>query len=92
MTPANLFWHLANLLAAPLFVALILTLLAKGLVWRTPLRAEGWLRLWIESALAGLAGQVLPMFFLGVEGRLSGYALMLLLMVLPLGWRLARLP
>lgn len=92
MSPANLFWHLANLLATPLGVALILVLLAKGLVWRRALQSVGWRLLWGESALAGAIGLLIGLAWLGVEGKLSGYTLMLVLMVLPLGWRLSRLP
>lgn len=90
MSFLTLFWHLANFLAAPLLVAALLVLLAKGLVWRQPLRVAGWKRLWLESAAAALAGQIAALAFWGVEGKLAGYSLMLGLMVLPLGWRLSR--
>lgn len=90
MSFLTLFWHLANLFAAPLVVALILVLLAKGLVWRQALRPHGWRRLWLEAAAAGVLGLVAGLALWGVEGKLAGYALMLAGMVLPLGWRLSR--
>lgn len=90
MSFLTLFWHLANFIAAPLAVAALLVLLAKGLVWRQPLRALTWKRLWLEASLAALAGQIAALALWGVEGKLAGYGLMLVLMVLPLGWRLAR--
>lgn len=90
MSFLTLFWHLANFLAAPLLVAALLVLLGKGLVWRQPLRAAGWKRLWLEAAAAALVGQMAALALWGVEGKLLGYALMLGLMVLPLGWRLSR--
>jgi len=90
MSFLTLFWHLANFLATPLWVAGLLVLLAKGLVWRQALRGSGWGRLWGEAAAAALAGQVAALALFGVEGKLAGYGLMLGLMVLPLGWRLSR--
>jgi len=90
MSFLTLFWHLANLFAAPLWVALILVLLAKGWVWRQPLRSASWRRLWLECAAAGLLGQLAAMAFWGAEGKLAGYALLLALLMLPLGWRLSR--
>ncbi len=90
MTPIDAFWHLANLFAAPLFVALLLVLFAKGLVWRQVLSAVAWSRLWLESALAGAVGAVAALLWLGADGKLVGYALWLGVLSLPLAWRLVR--
>lgn len=86
----DLLIHLGNALLAPLAVAALLLLLAKGLVWRDLLRAQSWRSLYWPSALLGCVGQLLAWALLGAEGRLLGYALWLGLLSLPLAWRLAR--
>lgn len=91
MSPLDAFWHIANLFAAPIWTALLLVLLAKGWVWRALLHAVPWRRLWLESALAGCAGVLIALLWLGADGKLAGYALWLGLMSAPLGWRLVRL-
>lgn len=90
MGPLDASWHLLNFLAPPLWVALILVGLSKGLVWRRLLAAASWRRLWAESALLGLMGQIVALLWLGAEGRLAAYALWLGLLSLPLAWRLVR--
>lgn len=90
MGPLDALWHLLNFLAPPLWVALILVALTKGLVWRRLLASASWPRLWAECALLGLVGQIAALLWLGVEGRLVGYALWLSLLSLPLAWRLVR--
>jgi hypothetical protein len=90
MTPIDAFWHIANLFAAPFCVTLLLVLLAKGLVWRRALAGAAWRRLWLESTAGACLGVVLALLWLGVDGKLAGYALWLGLGSLPLAWRLVR--
>ncbi|MFN4115863.1 MAG: hypothetical protein ACK4F7_05090 [Inhella sp.] len=92
MSPLDAFWHLLNFLAPPLLVAVLLVGLAKGLVWRLPLRATPWRLLWAQCALLGVFGQVVALLWLGHEGKLESYALWLGLLSLPLVWRLMRKP
>lgn len=91
MSPLTALWHLLNFIAPPLCVAALLVALAKGLVWRQLLAGTAWRRLWAESALLGLVGQLLALAIFGVEGKLLAYALWLGVLALPLGWRLLRL-
>ncbi|MBB5203348.1 hypothetical protein HNQ51_000641 [Inhella inkyongensis] len=82
--------HFANFFAAPLGVAALTVLLARGWVWRQALRGAPWRRLWLESAVAALLGQMAGLLIWGAEGKLAGYALMLAALSLPLAWRLRR--
>ena len=90
MSPTDLLLHLFNFLLPPLAVAAILVLLAKGLVWRSPLAGVRWWPLWLQSAALGLLGQVGALLWFGVEGKLAGYAIWVGLLSLPLAWRLLR--
>ena len=89
MGPIDLFWHLANLLAPALGMALIAPTLAK-LLWRDALRAVPWAALagWVGAADAGvlLAGLAVQ----GRDGRMATYAAMVLVSAAVLWWRGAR--
>ena len=89
MGPLDVFWHLANLLAPALGLALIAPTLAK-LLWRDALRSRPWARLagWVFAADAGvvLAGLAL----LGRDGRMTTYAAMVITTAAVLWWRGAR--
>lgn len=89
MGPLDVFWHLANLLAPALGMALIAPTLAK-LLWRDALRSVPWapLAAWVGGANAvvlvgGLALQ-------GRDGRMATYAAMVLASAAVLWWRGAR--
>lgn len=92
MSPIDALWHLLNFFAPPVFVAALLVGLAKGLVWRSTLRAVPWRLLWGQSALLGCLGQIAALLWFGQEGKLAAYALWLGLLSLPLAWRLMRSP
>ena len=89
MGPLDLFWHLANLFAPALGMALIAPTLAK-LLWRDALRAQSWapLAVWVGLANAGvLVGGLL---LLGRDGRMATYVAMVLASAGLLWWRGAR--
>ena len=89
MGPIDLFWHLANLFAPALGMALIAPTLAK-LLWRNALRAVPWRALagWVGLASAAvlLAGLALQ----GRDGRMATYAAIVLASAAVLWWRGAR--
>lgn len=89
MGPLDLFWHLANLLAPALGMALIAPTLAK-LLWRDALRAQPWgpLAAWVGGANAAvLVGGLLLQ---GRDGRMATYVAMVLATAGLLWWRGAR--
>ena len=89
MGPLDLFWHLANLLAPALGMALIVPTLAK-LLWRDALRRAPWAALaaWVGavSVMVLLGGLVL----LGRDGRMATYATLVVASAGVLWWRGAR--
>ena len=89
MGPIDVFWHLANLLAPALGMALIAPTLAK-LLWRDALRRRPWAPLagWVfaADALVLLAGLLLQ----GRDGRMATYGAMVLSSAAVLWWRGAR--
>lgn len=89
MGPLDLFWHLANLLAPALGMALIAPTLAK-LLWRDALRAVPWVPLaaWVGGANALVL--VLGLALQGRDGRMATYAAMVLASAAVLWWRGAR--
>ena len=89
MGPLDVFWHLANLLAPALGMALIAPTLAK-LLWRDALRTVPWAPLagWVggANALVLLGGPAL----LGRDGRMATYVAMVVASATVLWWRGAR--
>ena len=89
MGPIDVLWHLANLLAPALGLALIAPSLAK-LLWRDALRSVPWAPLvgWVGAANAlVLVGGLL---LLGRDGRMATYVAMVLGSAAVLWWRGAR--
>ena len=86
MSPADAFWHLANLFSPAFGLALIAPSLAK-LLWRHDLRRVAWRSLvgwtWLACAAVLVAGLVL----LGRDGRMASYAAMVLAAAAVLWWR-----
>ena len=88
MGQLDVFWHLANLLAPALGMALIAPTLAK-LLWRDALRSVPWAALagWVGGATAVvLVGGLL----LGRDGRMATYMVMVVATAAVLWWRGAR--
>jgi hypothetical protein len=77
--------HLLNLLAAPLGLALTLAVLLK-LGWRRAVRGLPWRRLVGVPALAVLAAQTAGWAWLGRDGRMGTYALMVLAAAVAAAW------
>ena len=89
MGPLDVFWHLANLLAPALGMALIAPTLAK-LLWHDALRSVPWAALagWVGGANAVvLVGGLL---LLGRDGRMATYVVMVVATAAVLWWRGAR--
>ena len=85
MSPLDAFWHLSNFLLPAWFVAAVVAALMKVL-WRTELKSLAWRRLWLWGAVGGCGGLVLATVLLGHDGKMLGYALMLLAIALPQAW------
>lgn len=82
MSPLDAFWHIANLFAPAWGLAALLALAIK-LVWRREARALRWLRLWGWGAAGGTTAVVLSLVLLGRDGRMAGYALLMLGVAVP---------
>jgi hypothetical protein len=89
MSPLDAFWHVANLFAPAWGVALLVAFAAK-LIWRGDLKSVPWRRLAVWGAAGGSIAVIAALVLLGRDGRMAGYALMLVGITLPMGWLLAR--
>ncbi|XHS80184.1 hypothetical protein ACFJGW_09465 [Burkholderiaceae bacterium UC74_6] len=89
MTPLDAFWHVANLFAPAWGVALLVALIAK-LIWRGELKSMPWRRLAMWGAAGGSIAVLAALVLLGRDGRMAGYALMLVGITLPQWWLLTR--
>ncbi|TXI22915.1 MAG: hypothetical protein E6Q67_05485 [Roseateles sp.] len=88
MSPLDAFWHLANLLLPPWALAALLAGAIKGVWWRST-RTLAWQRLWLWGGLGGSVALGLTLAWLGRDGRMAGYALLLLGVALPQWWLLS---
>ena len=82
MTPLDAFWHVANLFAPAWGLAGLLAAAIK-LAWWREARALRWRRLWGWGSAGGAAAVVLSLVLLGRDGKMAGYALLLLGVALP---------
>ncbi len=89
MSPLDALWHIANLFAPAWGVALIVAGMAK-LVWRRELKTLAWRRLALWGAAGGSLALIAALALLGRDGRMSGYALMLVGITLPQWWLMSR--
>ena len=69
------FWHVVNLLAPGLGVALIAAAATK-LLWHAELRPVGLLRLWGWAALVCVGVTLAGLMIFGRDGRMATYAAM----------------
>lgn len=81
----DLLWHLGNFLA-PACVTAALTAALVKLLWRQELRALRWRQLAGWGALGGSLALVLALLWLGQDGKMAGYGLLLLGIALPQWW------
>ena len=88
MSPLDAFWHLANLFLPAWGVAALLALAVKGL-WRRQARGLAWRRLWVWGGVGGSLALIAVLAWLGRDGRMLGYALLLLGVALPQWWLLS---
>lgn len=85
MSPLDAFWHFVNLFAPAWGLAAMLALAMKAL-WRRDLKAVRWRRLWVWGGIGGSVAIVAALALLGRDGRMAGYALLLLGVSLPQWW------
>ncbi|MDG0854581.1 hypothetical protein [Roseateles puraquae] len=88
MSPLDAFWHVANLFAPAWGLAALLAGAIK-LAWRREAKALRWLRLWGWGAAGGAAAVVVSLVLLGRDGKMAGYALLVLGVALPQWWLLS---
>lgn len=85
MGPIDAFLHLVNFFAPALGVALIATLMAKGL-WRRELAGVAWHRLAAWAALAGALALLAGLVTFGRDGKMASYGLLVAASALALWW------
>jgi hypothetical protein len=88
MSPLDAFWHLANLFAPAWGLAALLALAIKA-VWRREAGSLRWMRLWGWGAAGGALAVVVSLVLLGRDGKVAGYALLVLGVALPQWWLLS---
>jgi hypothetical protein len=88
MSPLDAFWHIANLFAPAWGLAALLALAIKGL-WRREAKSLRWPRLWAWGAAGGSAAVIVALVLLGRDGKMAGYALLVLGVALPQWWLLS---
>ncbi|MET0518331.1 MAG: hypothetical protein ABW005_05790 [Burkholderiaceae bacterium] len=76
MSPLDAFWHLSNFFVPAWVVAGLVAALAK-LLWRRELKSLAWRRLALWGALGGSGALIAALLVLGHDGKMLGYALML---------------
>ena len=82
MSALDAFWHIANLFAPAWGLAALLAGAIKGL-WRREAKSLSWLRLWVWGAAGGTAAVLAALILLGRDGRMVGYALLVLGVAVP---------
>lgn len=85
MGPLDAVWHLLNFFGPAFGVGCIGALIAK-LVWRAPLRTTSVVRLAAWSTGAAALGLVAALVVFGRDGRMTGYALLVVCAALGLWW------
>ena len=88
MSPLDALWHVANLFAPAWGLAALLAGAIK-LAWRREAKTLRWLRLWGWGAAGGAAAVVISLVLLGRDGKMAGYALLVLGVALPQWWLLS---
>lgn len=82
MSPLDAFWHIANLFAPAWGLAALLALAIKGL-WRREAKTLSWRWLWVWGGLGGSAAAIVALAVFGRDGKMAGYALLVLGVALP---------
>jgi len=86
MGPIDALWHLLNLLAPAIGVALVSASLAK-LIWRRDLALVPWRHMVIWTALAGSLALIAGLVLFGRDGKMATYAGLVIASALALWWR-----
>jgi hypothetical protein len=84
--PLDAFWHLLNFFAPVIGVGVLTSLMAK-LLWRRELQGVAWRRLCGWSIGLGAIAWVAALVVFGRDGRMLGYAALLLACALAVWWR-----
>lgn len=82
--PAAL-WHFLNFLAAPVFIGLAASLMARVLWWRG-MAGVSTLRMWAWSAGLGVLAALAALVVLGRDGKILSYSAMVLACAAGLWW------
>jgi hypothetical protein len=78
-------WHLLNFFAPAVVVGLLTAASAK-LIWRKALCSISWVRLSAWASASGAVALIAALMLLGRDGRMTGYAAMLLACSVSLWW------
>lgn len=85
MGPLDAAWHLLNLAAPAVGVALVAASLTK-LMWRRELVLVPWRRLVICAAIAGAVALIAGLIVFGRDGKMATYAALVTGCALALWW------
>lgn len=85
MGPLDALWHLLNFFAPALGVGVLTAALAR-LVWWRELRRAGFTRLALWTVVGCAVGLLAALVIFGRDGKMAGYALMLVTGSTALWW------
>lgn len=85
MGPLDALWHLFNFLMPAFGVGALAAALCKLLWWRA-LRGLAWTALAAPAVLGGVAAQVAGLLVAGRDGRMTTYALLVVVNAVVLWW------
>ena len=88
MSHLDAYWHITKLCAPAWGLAALLAWAIQGL-WRREAKSLGWRKLWAWGAAGGSAAVVISLIVFGRDGKMAGYALLVLGVALPQWWWLS---
>lgn len=82
MSALDFFWHLCNFFA-PAWVVAALTAAGLKLLWHRELKGKPWRGLALWGGIGGSLGLVAALALLGRDGKMAGYALLIVAIAVP---------
>jgi hypothetical protein len=89
MSTIDAVWHVLNFIAPMFVIGTLMTVSAK-VIWRRSLRSTSYLRLASFASAGAVVGYGVALAWLGRDGTIAAYAVMVITAALAVGWVLMR--